>query len=93
MILVTMVTKLHKFSLRMDSLLDGVVQHILSKLSNVNDVASCNCVSKKWKYLMSYHKSLYFRRGVFENLTGPQTRNSIVMEMVELVFTGWLHGC
>ncbi|KAJ9537463.1 hypothetical protein OSB04_030196 [Centaurea solstitialis] len=66
----------------LDSLPDCVVQHILSKLSNADDVASCNCVCKKWKHSMSYRKSLCFPRGVFENLTGAQTPDSIVMQMV-----------
>ncbi|KAJ9537462.1 hypothetical protein OSB04_030195 [Centaurea solstitialis] len=68
-----------------DPLPDDVVQHILSKLSNAKDVASCNCVSKKWKNLMSYRNSLCFPDGIFNNLTGPQTPDSIVIQMVSSV--------
>ncbi|KAJ9537682.1 hypothetical protein OSB04_030415 [Centaurea solstitialis] len=67
---------------RMDSLPDGVVEYILSKLSHAKDVVSCNCVSKKWKDLMSYHKRLSFPFDIFDNLTTPRTPDSIVMPMV-----------
>jgi hypothetical protein len=33
----------------MDSVPDGVVQHILSMLSNVRDVAACACVCRRWR--------------------------------------------
>lgn len=69
----------------MDSLPDDVVQYILSNLSYVKDLASCNCVSKKWKDLMSCHKSLCFPRVIFDNLTGPQTPDSIMMKTVSSV--------
>ncbi|KAJ9537460.1 hypothetical protein OSB04_030193 [Centaurea solstitialis] len=69
----------------LDLLPDDVVQHILSKLSNAKDVASCNCVSKKWKDLMNYRNSLCFPDGIFNNLTGPQTPESIVIQMVSSV--------
>ncbi|GJT22622.1 protein arginine N-methyltransferase PRMT10 [Tanacetum coccineum] len=46
---------------RMDCLPEAVVQHILSTLRNAKDVASCNCVSKKWKDSMPYIASIYFQ--------------------------------
>ncbi|KAJ9537403.1 hypothetical protein OSB04_030136 [Centaurea solstitialis] len=70
----------------MDSLPDDVVQNILSKLSNANDVASCNSVSNRWrKLLTSYRKRLCFSRDIFENLKPPQTPDSIMMQMVSSV--------
>ncbi|KAJ9537182.1 hypothetical protein OSB04_029915 [Centaurea solstitialis] len=69
----------------LDPLPDDVVQHILSKLSNVKDVASCSCVSKKWKDLTSYRNSLCFPCDIFKNLKRPQTPDSIVIHMVSSV--------
>ncbi|KAJ0641070.1 putative leucine-rich repeat domain superfamily, F-box-like domain superfamily [Helianthus annuus] len=70
----------------MDSLPDAVVQYILSTINNAKDVASCNCVSKKWKDSMPYVKSLYFPRGVFDHLKNGQTSDCIVMQMVSSTF-------
>ncbi|KAK1414597.1 hypothetical protein QVD17_30344 [Tagetes erecta] len=66
----------------MDTLPDAVVQYILSTLNNAKDVASCNCVSKKWKDSMPYVKSLYFPRSIFDNLKSGQTSDCIVMQML-----------
>ncbi|KAK6156954.1 hypothetical protein DH2020_011202 [Rehmannia glutinosa] len=43
----------------MESLPDAIVQHILSLMSNAKDVASCKCVSKRWKDSMPYLRSLF----------------------------------
>ncbi|KAJ9537684.1 hypothetical protein OSB04_030417 [Centaurea solstitialis] len=72
-------------STRLDSLPDGIVQYILSKLSNAKDVASCFCVSKKWKELMSYHKRLCFTYGIFNKLRATQNPECIVTQMVSSV--------
>ncbi|MFS7995893.1 putative leucine-rich repeat domain superfamily, F-box-like domain superfamily [Helianthus anomalus] len=71
---------------RMDLLPDAVVQYILSTINNAKDVASCNCVSKKWKDSMPYVKSLYFPRGVFDHLKNGQTSDCIVMQIVSSTF-------
>ncbi|XP_076886588.1 F-box protein At1g10780-like [Bidens hawaiensis] len=70
----------------MDALPDAVVQYILSTINNAKDVASCNCVSKKWKDSMPYIKSLYFPRSVFDPLKKGQTSDCIVTQMVASVF-------
>ncbi|KAK1408850.1 hypothetical protein QVD17_40946 [Tagetes erecta] len=69
----------------MDCLPDAIVQYILSSLSNAKDVASCNCVSKKWKDSTPYIKSLYFPRSIFDHLTHGQTPDSIVMNMISSI--------
>ncbi|KAJ0910669.1 putative leucine-rich repeat domain superfamily, F-box-like domain superfamily [Helianthus annuus] len=66
----------------MDSLPDAVVQYILSSLTNAKDVASCNCVSKKFKDSMPYITSLYFPRSIFDHLSHGQTPDGIVMKMI-----------
>ncbi|EES15115.1 F-box protein At1g10780 [Sorghum bicolor] len=50
----------------MDALPEGVVQHILSQLSNARDVASCTAVARCWRDCMPFLPSLYFPRGAFE---------------------------
>ncbi|KAD2393083.1 hypothetical protein E3N88_40060 [Mikania micrantha] len=69
----------------MDSLPVAVVQYILSTINNAKDVASCNCVSKKWKDSMPYIKSLYFPRSIFDNLKNGQTSDRIVMQIVSSI--------
>ncbi|KAM0015862.1 putative leucine-rich repeat domain superfamily, F-box-like domain superfamily [Helianthus debilis subsp. tardiflorus] len=69
----------------MDSLPDAVVQYILSRLTNAKDVASCNCVSKKFKYSMPYITSLYFPRSIFDHLSHGQTPDGIVMKMISSI--------
>lgn len=70
----------------MDSLPDAIVQYILSHMSNAKDVASCNCVSKRWKDSLPYLKALYFPRNLNDNLTGDHTSESIVRQMVSSIF-------
>jgi hypothetical protein len=50
----------------MDALPDGVVQHILSQLSNARDVAACAAVARGWRGCVPYLPSLYFPRGAFD---------------------------
>ncbi|KAI3693932.1 hypothetical protein L1987_76888 [Smallanthus sonchifolius] len=69
----------------MESLPDAVVQYILSSLSNAKDVASCNCVSKKWKDSMPFIKSLYFPRSIFDHLSHGQTPDTIVMKIISSI--------
>ncbi|KAK6143750.1 hypothetical protein DH2020_024098 [Rehmannia glutinosa] len=69
----------------MESLPDALVQHILSQMSNARDVASCNCVSKRWKDSMPYLRSLFFSRNLFDNLTNGDTPDAIVGRMVSSV--------
>ncbi|KAH7678915.1 F-box domain-containing protein [Dioscorea alata] len=52
----------------MNSVPEGVVQHILSQMNNARDIASCACVSKRWKDSIPFLPSLYFPRGVFDGL-------------------------
>ncbi|CAA0831060.1 F-box protein [Striga hermonthica] len=69
----------------MEVLPDALVQYILSQMSNARDVASCNCVSKRWKDSTPYLKSLFFSRNLFDNLTGQDTPDAIVSRMVSSV--------
>nr|ACF86867.2 unknown [Zea mays] len=54
----------------MDTLPEGVVQHILSQLSNARDVAGCAAVARCWRDCVAFLPSLYFPRGAFEALAG-----------------------
>ncbi|KAI3448320.1 hypothetical protein Pfo_004985 [Paulownia fortunei] len=69
----------------MESLPDAIVQYILSRMSNARDVASCNCVSKRWKDSMPYLRSLFFSRNLFDNLTNGDTPDAVVRRMVSSV--------
>ncbi|KAL6501262.1 hypothetical protein OROHE_024909 [Orobanche hederae] len=66
----------------MESLPDAIVQYILSHVSNARDVASCNCVSKRWKDSTPYLTSLFFSRNLFDNLTDGDTPDTIISRMV-----------
>ncbi|CAM6086958.1 unnamed protein product [Calypogeia fissa] len=48
----------------MEVLPDAIQQHILGFVRSARDVASCSCVSKKWKESMTQVRSLYFARNV-----------------------------
>lgn len=48
----------------MEVLPDAIQQHILGFVRNARDVASCSCVSKKWKEATTQVRSLYFARNV-----------------------------
>ncbi|KAL0454438.1 UNVERIFIED_CONTAM: F-box protein [Sesamum latifolium] len=69
----------------MEALPDAIVQYILSLMSNARDVASCNCVSKRWKDSMPYLRSLFFPRNLFDNLTNGDTPDAVVWRMVSSV--------
>ncbi|KAL6180560.1 hypothetical protein ACLB2K_047221 [Fragaria x ananassa] len=69
----------------MESLPDAIVQYILSYMNNARDVALCNCVSKRWKDSIPYIRSLIFPRGSFDNLTGSDTPDEIVLKMISLI--------
>ena len=62
-----------------------VVQHILSTLRNAKDVASCNCVSKKWKDSMPYIRSIYLQRSIFEHLSNGQTPDNIITKILSSI--------
>ncbi|GFP87119.1 F-box protein at1g10780 [Phtheirospermum japonicum] len=68
----------------MESLPDAIVQFILSQMSNAKDVASCNCVSKRWKDSTPYLTSLFFSRNLFDNLIADSP-DAIVSRMVSSV--------
>ncbi|XP_051204921.1 F-box protein At1g10780 [Lolium perenne] len=51
----------------MDALPDGVVQSILSQLSNARDVAACSGVSRCWRDCVPFLPSLYFPRSAFDS--------------------------
>lgn len=72
-------------SREMDSLPDAIVQFILSHITNAKDVASCTCVSKRWKDSVPYFRSLYFPRNLFDNLKCGQTPDMVVLQMVSAV--------
>lgn len=69
----------------MESLPDAILQYILSHINNARDVASCNCVSKRWKDSMAYISSLHFPRNSFDNPSGSESRDNIVKRMVSTV--------
>jgi len=50
----------------MNAVPDGVVQHILSMLSNVRDVAACACVCRRWRDCVPYLPALFFPRNAFD---------------------------
>lgn len=70
----------------MDALPDAIVQYILSFISNAKDVASCNCVSKRWKEAMPYYQSLYFPRNLFDNLKSGESPDAIISKMISSIY-------
>ncbi|KAK4846284.1 hypothetical protein QYF36_015386 [Acer negundo] len=74
-----------RLSYLMDSLPDAIVQYILSHMNNARDVAICNCVSKRWKDLIPFLKSLYFPRNSFDNHNCRGSSDHIVWKMISLV--------
>jgi len=50
----------------MNSVPDGVVQHILSMLRNARDVAACACVCRRWRDCIPYLPALFFPRNAFD---------------------------
>ncbi|KAL6312083.1 hypothetical protein AAG906_015473 [Vitis piasezkii] len=69
----------------MESLPDAIVQYILCHMANARDVATCTCVSKRWKDSMPYLKSLYFPRNSFDNLTGADNSDNVVFKMISSI--------
>lgn len=70
----------------MDSLPDAILQCILSRITHARDVASCNCVSKRWKDSTPYIKTLYFPRSSFDNPSpSGEDGDSIIKRMVSRV--------
>ncbi|CAG7867280.1 unnamed protein product [Brassica rapa] len=66
----------------MDSLPDAILQYILSNLTEAKDVASCNCVSKRWKESTDSVKSIKFPRNSFENISDVTASDAIVLKMI-----------
>lgn len=50
----------------MDAVPEGVLQHILSMLTNVRDVAACACVCHRWRDCVPYLPALFFPRNAFD---------------------------
>ncbi|XP_020221511.1 F-box protein At1g10780 [Cajanus cajan] len=69
----------------MESLPDAMLQHILSYINKAQDVAACNCVSKRWKESMAYIRTLYFPRNSFDNFFVGESSDSIVRRMISRV--------
>uniref|UniRef100_A0A803Q8M3 F-box protein n=1 Tax=Cannabis sativa TaxID=3483 RepID=A0A803Q8M3_CANSA len=69
----------------MESLPDAMVHTVLSYMNNARDVAICNCVSKRWKDVMPYISRLYFPRNCFDNLSGSDSPDEIVLRMVSSI--------
>ncbi|KAI3494976.1 hypothetical protein L1887_37058 [Cichorium endivia] len=69
----------------MDSLPEAIIQYILSNITNAKDIASCNCVSNRFKDSMPYIKSIYFPRSIFDNLTHTQTPDHIVTQILSSI--------
>lgn len=68
--------------LDLDSLPDAIVQYILAQLSSARHIAACKCVSKRWKDLTLYIESLYFPRNSFDNHSGGDAPDHIVLKMI-----------
>ncbi|XP_006845912.3 F-box protein At1g10780 [Amborella trichopoda] len=66
--------------MEMDDLPDAILQYILSFISHAKDVASCSCVSNRWKEAMPYIRSLYFPRNSFDERTN--SADSILTQMI-----------
>ncbi|XP_073006429.1 F-box protein At1g10780 [Typha latifolia] len=69
----------------MNTVPDGVVQHILSLLSNARDIASCTCVSKRWKDSIPYLPSLYFPRSAFDAIPASVADATITRMVISAV--------
>ena len=69
----------------MDSLPDAILQYVLSYMNNARDVATCNCVSKRWKDSLPFIRSLYFPRNSFDNHLGTDSPDEIVWRMVSVI--------
>ncbi|XP_047073032.1 F-box protein At1g10780-like [Lolium rigidum] len=69
----------------MDALPDGVVQSILSQLSNARDVAACSGVSRCWRDCVPFLPSLYFPRSAFDSAAagGGTAADDAIGRMVE----------
>ncbi|CAI9765331.1 unnamed protein product [Fraxinus pennsylvanica] len=67
----------------MESLPDEIVQYILSHINNAKDVASCMCVSKRWKDSVPYLRSLFFPRNLLDIFGNPP--DAIVMQMISSI--------
>ncbi|KAL6661287.1 hypothetical protein ACP70R_000671 [Stipagrostis hirtigluma subsp. patula] len=66
----------------MDALPEGVVQHILSQLSNARDVAACAGVARCWRDCVPFLPSLYFPRGAFDAAGGAAAADDAIGRMV-----------
>ncbi|KAF3778528.1 F-box protein [Nymphaea thermarum] len=69
----------------MDALPDELIQCILSYIQNARDVASCTCVSKRWKNSIPFIRSLYFPRNSFDDyqsdaIVGRMILSSLALE-------------
>ncbi|GAB2283614.1 hypothetical protein Dimus_018120 [Dionaea muscipula] len=69
----------------MDSLPDAIVEYILSHLTDAKDLVRCSSVSDRWKASMPFIRSLYFPRGIFDNLPGPQDADVIIWKLVSSI--------
>lgn len=50
----------------MNSVPEGVLQHILSTLNNARDVAACACVCRSWRDCVPFLQALFFSRNAFD---------------------------
>ncbi|KAL5714556.1 hypothetical protein ACHQM5_016500 [Ranunculus cassubicifolius] len=71
----------------MDALPEAMVQYILSNMKNARDVATCNCVSKRWKDLTPFIRSLYFPRNSFDDLenNGVNNPDLIISQLISTI--------
>ncbi|KAL2342181.1 hypothetical protein Fmac_010121 [Flemingia macrophylla] len=69
----------------MDALPDAMLQQIFSYINRAQDVAACNCVSKRWKESMVYIRTLYFPRNSFDNISVREGTDNIVKTMISNV--------
>ncbi|XP_010272787.1 PREDICTED: F-box protein At1g10780 [Nelumbo nucifera] len=72
----------------MNALPDAIVQYILSHMRNARDVASCTCVSKRFKESMPLIRSLYFPRNSFDDNNSGADPDTVVSRMVSSIV--WL---
>lgn len=65
----------------MNSAPDAIVHYVLCRMSNARDLASCACVSRRWKETVPYVPALYFPRNAFEGMPLSQA-DAVIGRMI-----------
>ncbi|KAF6158265.1 hypothetical protein GIB67_012442 [Kingdonia uniflora] len=66
----------------MESLPDAVLQEILTHIKNSEDIAACNCVSKRWNQASPFIPSLYFPRSIFDRVKSTVHPDTVISRMI-----------